>query len=314
MKSFFAANRNSRNEELQSTLLSDKLITLNVKREDLIHDQISGNKFRKLQYNIEAARVKGYKKLLTFGGAFSNHIAATAAAGKLFGLETIGVIRGEELGIDLEKTLSQNKTLHYAVSQGMKLHFVDRISYRKKEDESFLAVLRGEFGQFYHIPEGGTNKLAIQGCKEILTTSDKDFDIICCAVGTGGTISGIIESALPHQKVLAFPALKGDFIETMIQKYTSKTNFTLINDYHFGGYGKVPIELVTFINTFHKEHQILLDPVYTGKMMFGLLDLIKSNYFNRNTRILAIHTGGIQGISGVNQRLKQKNIPQIKTD
>ncbi|TYP77395.1 1-aminocyclopropane-1-carboxylate deaminase/D-cysteine desulfhydrase [Aquimarina intermedia] len=302
----------SRNDSVSGTLLAEKGISLHVKREDLIHKHISGNKFRKLKYNVKAAQKEGHTKLLTFGGAFSNHIAATAAAGKLVGMQTVGVIRGEELGVNLEKTLLHNETLRYAVSQGMQLYFIDRASYREKESTEILTQLQNQFGTFYLIPEGGTNELAVQGCKEVLTAADADYDVICCSVGTGGTIAGIIETAFPHQKVLAFPALKGDFVEDMLLTHTTKKNYKVINRYHFGGYGKVTDELVTFINTFYKTYQIPLDPIYTGKMMFGIFDLIKTDYFNRNTRILAIHTGGIQGVAGINHRLRQKNSPQIK--
>lgn len=160
------------------------------------------------------------------------------------------------------------------------------------------------------IPEGGTNELAVKGCQEILTTEDSVFDYVCCAVGTGGTISGIINSALPNQKVLGFPALKGDFLQDEIRIFVKNENWDLITDYHFGGYGKVNEELIQFINQFYVENQIPLDPIYTGKMAFGILDLIEKNYFPAHSNILFIHTGGLQGIRGMNEKLKKNNYQQ----
>lgn len=282
-------------------------VELFIKREDLIHKHISGNKYRKLKYNIEEAKELHYNTLLTFGGAFSNHIAAVAAVGKEFGFKTIGVIRGEEL----KDNTAYNPTLQFARSQGMQFHFVSRADYRKKEEASFVDQLRKEFGDFYLVPEGGTNKLAVKGCEEILTHDDKRFDCVCCAVGTGGTISGLINASGSHQKILGFPALKGDFLSNNIAKFVTKDNWELITDYHFGGYAKIDAELVGFINWFKQNFDVPLDPVYTGKLMFGVKDMIDKSYFKPNSRILVIHTGGLQGIAGMNQQLKRKQLPQI---
>ena len=282
-------------------------LTLSIKREDLIHPTVSGNKFRKLKYNLKEAKRQNKQILLTFGGAFSNHIAATAAAGKEFGFETIGVIRGEELA----QKIIENPTLRYAESCGMKMKFVSRNDFRKKDSQEFIDELKRQFGNFYLIPEGGTNNLAINGCEEILDTADGEFDFICCSAGTGGTVSGLINTALSHQKVLAFSALKGDFLNEEIHKFAKRKNWELLTNYHFGGYAKMTPELITFINDFKRQFKIPLDPVYTGKMVFGIIDLIKSNYFTGQTKILAIHTGGLQGIAGMNQRLKQQNRPLI---
>ncbi|MCM4159563.1 1-aminocyclopropane-1-carboxylate deaminase/D-cysteine desulfhydrase [Antarcticibacterium flavum] len=289
-------------------------VSLYIKREDLLHPQVSGNKFRKLKYNLAEAQKQGHTRLLTFGGAFSNHIAAVAAAGKILDLQTIGVIRGDELGRDMESTLKKNPTLDFAASQGMKFLFVSRSDYREKETTAFRQDLEKEFGSFYLIPEGGTNTLAVKGCEEILTGVGKDFDFICCAVGTGGTIAGLINAAAKDQKVLGFPALKGDFLEGEISKYTSATNWELVNKYHFGGYAKVSPELIDFINDFRKTYDILLDPVYTGKMLFGIFDMMENAVFPQNSRILAIHTGGLQGITGMNKLLKNKNFPLIDVE
>lgn len=284
-------------------------ISLVFKREDLIHPFISGNKFRKLKYNLLQAKAENQTTLLTFGGAFSNHIAAVAYAGKENGFQTIGIIRGDELGDKIES----NPTLKFAQECGMHLEFVSREAYGLKTDGVFLKLLKQKYGSFYLIPEGGTNALAITGCEEILTSEDASFDYVACAIGTGGTISGIINSALTHQKVLGFPALKGDFLQDEIRNFAQKDNWELITDYHFGGYGKVNTELIAFINWFFEKTSIPLDPVYTGKMVFGIVDLVEKNYFPENTKILLIHTGGLQGIQGMNLKLKKKGLLTINT-
>lgn len=279
-------------------------IELFIKREDLLHPIISGNKYRKLKYNLAAAKAQGFTKLLTFGGAFSNHIAATAGAGKEYGFDTIGVIRGEEIAAKIK----DNPSLRFAQENGMHFHFVDRTAYQHKTDESFIAALHQLYGHFYLIPEGGTNDLAIKGCEEILIKTDKEyFTHICCAMGTGGTISGIINSCDEKQHVIGFSSLKGDFLSDVIRNFAKQENWNTNCDYHFGGYGKVSDELVQFLNDFYCSTKIPLDPVYTGKMMFGILDMIDKNYFPPQSKILAIHTGGLQGILGMNNLLKKKN-------
>lgn len=287
-------------------------LDLYLKREDLIHPLVSGNKFRKLKYNLQQAKEHNKKTILTFGGAFSNHILATSAAAKLNDLNSIGIIRGEELGGEnLEKTLSENETLRNAKAMGMQLHFIDRESYRDKGNTLFIERLKNKFGDFYLVPEGGTNNFAIKGCEEILTKEDDNFDVICCPVGTGGTIAGIINSSSDHQQILGFSALKGDFLKEEVASHVKKINWEIIIDYHFGGYAKVDKGLIDFINKFKSEYNVLLDPIYTGKMMYGILDMIEKGEFSKNTRILAIHTGGLQGISGINKKLVRKNLPQI---
>jgi len=282
-------------------------ITVSIKREDLIHPFVSGNKFRKLKYNLLQAKEEQNETLLTFGGAYSNHIAAVAFAGKENGFKTIGIIRGDEL----RDKISENPTLLFAQNCGMQLEFVSREEYRLKNETSFLENLEKQFGDFYLIPEGGTNELAIKGCQEILTEEDSDFDFVCCSVGTGGTIAGIINSALPHQKVLGFPALKGDFLKDEIRIFVQNENWELITAYHFGGYGKVNPDLIAFINQFYDKNKIPLDPIYTAKMVFGVIDMIDKDYFPAHSKILLIHTGGIQGIKGMNMKLKNKQLPII---
>ncbi|WP_202702942.1 1-aminocyclopropane-1-carboxylate deaminase/D-cysteine desulfhydrase [Flavobacterium sp. UGB4466] len=296
------------NQEIQ--IAFPKGITLTIKREDLIHPFVSGNKFRKLKYNLLQAKAENKKTLLTFGGAFSNHIAAVAYAGKEQGFRTIGVIRGDELFDKIE----ENPTLKFAQENGMQFEFVTREEYRLKNENAFIEKLKDKFGDFYLVPEGGTNEWAVKGCEEILTEEDAIFDFVCCAVGTGGTIAGLINSALPHQKILGFPALKGDFLTDEICIFAKKDNWDLISDYHFGGYGKVNLELIEFINTFFEETKVPLDPIYTGKMVFGVIDLIHKNYFPEHSRILLIHTGGLQGIAGMNIKLKQKKLPILKSN
>jgi 1-aminocyclopropane-1-carboxylate deaminase len=278
-----------------------------IRREDLIHPYISGNKYRKLKYNIAEAKLLNYNTVLTFGGAFSNHIAALAFAGKTYGFSTIGVIRGDEL----REKINLNPTLEFAKSCGMQFIFVSREAYRKKSEAPFLKGLREQLGDFYIIPEGGTNELAIKGCEEILGPEDAMYDCICTCVGTGGTISGIINASKSHQKIVGFPALKGDFLEQEIRKFAIRSNWELVKAYHFGGYGKIKPELIAFINTFKRNYNIPLDPIYTGKMMFGLFDLIEKGFFPKNSKILVIHTGGLQGIAGMNLKLKRKNWPLI---
>ena len=290
----------------QTIIIKNKL--LSIKREDLLHPYISGNKFRKLKYNIEEVKRLNKSTLLTFGGAYSNHILAVAAVGKEYGFKTIGIIRGEELVNNIEN----NPTLSKAKEFGMEFDFISRDNYRNKNDENFIATLKLKFGDFYLLPEGGTNLLAIKGCEEIVTSEDDAFDYICCAVGTGGTISGVINCSKHCQKVLGFPALKGDFLQEDIRKFANKENWELINDYHFGGYAKTTNELIDFMNEFYTQYQIPLDPIYTGKMVFGVFDLIKKNYFPENAKILILHTGGLQGINGMNLVLKNNNLTQIK--
>jgi len=299
-------------EEIFLPELIAKEIRLFLKREDALHPVISGNKYRKLFYNIAFAKKKEYTELLTFGGAFSNHILATAGAGFEFGFKTVGVIRGEELGVDLEKTLLNNDTLRRAKDYGMQFEFISRSDYKEKSSQSFLLTLKEKYPNAYILPEGGTNEKAIKGCEEILNEHTEDFEFICCAVGTGGTISGIINSSSKHQQVFGFPALKGDFLEKEIKgNKVNKNNWEIIPDYHFGGYAKISEELITFNNNFFKTSGVLLDPIYTGKMFYGIVDMVKKDKFAKGTKILAIHTGGLQGISGMNSVLAKRNMPLL---
>lgn len=290
---------NSVNQKLQLDWLDEYGVEIWIKREDLLHPCISGNKFRKLKYNIlENLNSQGW---VTFGGAYSNHILAVAYAGFLFQKPTIGIIRGEEV----QHNWQHNPTLTKAAKFGMQFRFVTREQYQNKEA---ISLFFPELQHYYWIPEGGSNALAIKGCEEILSNSDNKFHLIACAVGTGGTIAGIINSAINYQKIIGFPALKGAFLVQDIRKFvTSENSWELVNEYHFGGYGKVTLKLIQWLNEFYEQTKIPLDPLYTGKMMYGILDLVQKKYFDKGTKILCIHTGGLQGIEGMNQTLKNKN-------
>jgi 1-aminocyclopropane-1-carboxylate deaminase/D-cysteine desulfhydrase-like pyridoxal-dependent ACC family enzyme len=280
-------------------------VTLYLKREDLIHLQISGNKWRKLKYNLLQAIQEGKKTLLTFGGAFSNHIYAVAAAGKLYNFHTIGIIRGEE-----HQPL--NATLSFAQACGMQLYYIDRKLYKQKEQPSFLLNLSDQYGDFYLIPEGGTNALAVKGCKEIAEEISVNYDYLCLACGTGGTLAGLIAGA-PSKNIIGFSALRGgDFlceeVNMLLQSYATidnaakkayvhSTNWQIQTDYHFGGYAKTTPALIQFIKQFEQRHNILLEQVYTGKMLYGLYDLMQKGYFPEGSTVIALHTGGLQGRS-----------------
>jgi len=280
---------------------------LYLKPEYDIHPIISGNKFRKLKYNIENLNKGNYSGILTFGGAFSNHIAATAAAGNILGIPTVGVIRG----LELASNDNINPTLKSAVENGMKLEFISRKDYRNKSHDKFIKSLLKKYSEYYIIPEGGTNNLAVKGCEEILCENDLIFDVVCCSVGTGGTISGIINASNPNQKVFGFPALKNPQIHKDICKFVKQSNWKLFCDYHFGGYARVNSDLIRFMNKFKMDFKITLDPVYTSKMIYGVFDLIKKQVISEKDKVLIIHTGGIQGIEGMNDYLKKNNFDLI---
>jgi 1-aminocyclopropane-1-carboxylate deaminase/D-cysteine desulfhydrase-like pyridoxal-dependent ACC family enzyme len=287
-------------QQIKEPFLAEKGISLYVKREDLIHPLISGNKWRKLKYNIQEAKNQGFKQLLTFGGAYSNHIYATAAAAKESGLKSIGIIRGEE-------TLPLNSTLQFATDNGMSLHYLSRSEYRAKQESRLIDSLKKQFGECYHIPEGGSNALAVKGCAEISTTISIAYDVICSPVGTGGTLAGLVTSRDHHVRILGFSALKGvGFLEQAVNKLTNdqfnSSQWSIDYRYHFGGYAKIKPELIAFMHSFHQAQQIVLDPIYTGKMMYGLYDMIRNGEFEQGTTIVALHTGGLQGISGMEER------------
>jgi 1-aminocyclopropane-1-carboxylate deaminase len=270
-------------------------LRLLVKLEYLNHETVSGNKWWKLKYNLLQAMSNG-SKVLTFGGAYSNHIYATAAASQLLRLQSIGVIRGEDV-------IPRNETLSFATRNGMKLRFVQRSDYRKKYEPELLDSFSNEFGDFYLIPEGGTNCLALRGLLEFGKMLEAhEARIVVTPVGTAGTIAGLA-AALPQKQILGVPVLKqGKFLQDEIIRLQStclghvSNNWTLLLNYHFGGYAKITAELRGFINRMMAIHDLPLDPVYTAKMMFGIYDQISKGGFQRGETILAIHTGGLQGV------------------
>lgn len=285
----------------------EKNIKLFIKREDLIHPNISGNKFWKLFYNIQRYQRQEPKKpfIITFGGAFSNHIAAVSALGKDEGIKTLGIIRGDEL----QDRWQDNPTLAFAHSNGMAFRFVTRAGYRNKE--SLTENLHKEFPDASIIPEGGTNILAVKGIQHMLNEGTKSFDYLCTAVGTGGTVAGISKFAEAHQQVLGFKAVNDPTLEDEVFKLSERKNFKLI-EAHDGSYGKITDENVRFINNFLEYYGIQLEPMYTGKMMRNIFRLIEDDFFPENARILAFHTGGLQGIPGANRMLEEQNRPLIK--
>jgi 1-aminocyclopropane-1-carboxylate deaminase len=329
-------------QKIEDELLTRRNIRFFFKRDDLFVNYfqeilfgennntpfVSGNKFRKMKYNLLYMNEKSINRLLTFGGAFSNHIHATAAAGKLLDIETIGVIRGE-------RSENLSPTLRFAEACGMTLHFVSRLDYQDKQ--LLMKDLQAHFSDFYYLPEGGTNALAMQGTAEIVgeieeQLTDNSLDYICVPCGTGGTIAGMISATQKPTQVLGFSALKGDFLQKEVTdlldirkkdvsrkrigmpkaSYTEGSlfsphfdNWSINTDFHCGGYARWTPELIDFINKFKEKHHVPLDPIYTGKMVYGIYKLIESGYFPDNSTIVAVHTGGLQGIEGFNQRFGQ---------
>ena len=299
-------------QQLNSSLLDKAGVQLYVKRDDLIHPQFGGNKWRKLKYNLINARQKQHHTLLTFGGAWSNHIYATAAAAKDFDFNSIGIIRGE-------KHTPLNATLSFAEKCGMQLHYVDRNEYRQKKESHYLQKLKQQFGEFYLLPEGGSNALAMKGCEEIVdeinAVLDRPFDTICCASGTGATLAGLVKAIKPEQSAIGFSALKGgSFLADDVAVFLKDTapdssdtsadlhrvNWRVEQRFHFGGYAKINDELINFMRQFQSQYGFELDAVYTGKMFYGLLTLIEQGAFKPGSIIVAVHSGGLQGNKGFN--------------
>ena len=281
-------------QKLEEPLFNEKKIEVFVKRDDLIHPTVSGNKWRKLKYNLLEAQKQKQETLLSFGGAYSNHIYALAAAGKLFNFKTIGIIRGE-------RTEPLNPVLAFAQENGMRLHYISRAAYRDKYNPDLIGEFKERFGRFYLVPEGGSNVLAVKGCIEIVDEIDIDFDYICTSCGTGGTLAGIITGLVGEKNALGFSALKGgeflkDDVTQLIKGYCGQTysNWDIITDYHFGGYAKSKPALLEFMKHFERNHKIPIEFIYTGKMFYGLYDLIKKDFFKPGETIVALHTGGVR--------------------
>lgn len=291
--------------EIFSEKLEQKKLRLLVKREDLIHSEISGNKWRKLYLNLEEASKRGRKKILTFGGAYSNHIYATAAACALFGLESIGIIRGEMID-------DENPTLKFAQSKGMKILRVSKEKYKHYKDE-----IASEFPEAYHVPEGGNNLQGRNGMSELVNELLNDFHEeklrLVVSIGTGCTLGGLINFSPSHFSILGINVLRNQGIEQDLKTWIEDASceYSINHDFHFGGYAKANKELVDFMNEFFHEHQIQLDPIYTSKMMYGIFKLVDEDFFEKGETIVAIHTGGLQGVVPFNKRYAKK-FGQIK--
>ena len=300
-------------QELDEPIAAAQGVRLLLWRDDLAHPDLPGNKARKLKFNLLRAREQGHHTLLTFGGAYSNHIAVVATAGRLFGFKTIGLIRGDApaAGTPLNPTLAQ------AAADGMALHYLDRSSYRRRNEAEFVAEQLARFGPAYVLPEGGTNTLALPGCAELVAEIRQavDFDALAVAVGTGGTLAGLLTGLAGQQQAVGVAALKnGSFLRAEIDALTQQAvgqayaNYTLQNDYHFGGYAKYSADLMGFITRFRQQHGVLLDPIYTGKLLFGVLDLIGQGTFAPGSTVVAIHTGGQQAWAGWEERFGKSHL------
>jgi 1-aminocyclopropane-1-carboxylate deaminase len=282
--------------QINNKLFDEKGITVQIKRDDLIHPIISGNKWRKLKYILKEASAHNKKHLVTFGGAYSNHLLATAAASAKFGFLSTGFVRGEEI---------RNDTLFLCRLHGMKLIFVDRESYRDKR-VLFTKYFADDTSAFF-IDEGGSSPEGAKGCAELVDELTQPYDHIFCACGTGTTSAGIINGLQNHQLKTIFNAIpvfkNGDFMRAEIDKYlTSPTNYELHTDYDFGGYAKVDDTLIDFIAQFIADTGILIEPVYTGKMLFAIYNLAEKDHFKPGSNILAIHSGGIWGLLGMRDK------------
>lgn len=282
--------------QITNPLFDEHSVKVFFKRDDLIHPMISGNKWRKLKYLFKKAQEQHKNHIVTFGGAYSNHLLATAAAAAKFGFWATGIVRGEEVN---------NDTLFLCKLHGMQLIFTDRDSYRDKA-ALFYKYFGNNEGAFF-IDEGGASAEGAQGCSELIDELTDAYDHIFCACGTGTTAAGIINGLTNHQfktRFNAIPVFKnGGFMKDEINRFlTTPVEFDLHTGYHFGGYGKATDELINFIKKFVASTGIVIEPVYTGKMMYALYDLIGKGYFKPGSKILAIHSGGIWGLLGMKDK------------
>jgi 1-aminocyclopropane-1-carboxylate deaminase/D-cysteine desulfhydrase-like pyridoxal-dependent ACC family enzyme len=291
----------------QKVILPDgnKSVEVYLQRDDLIHPLIGGNKYYKMKYNLLEAKKNNYDTILTFGGAFSNHIYAVSAAANLFGFKSIGIIRGEEY-------YPLNPTLQFAVNNRMKLHYLDRETYRNRYDQEFRETIAKQFGRVYILPEGGTNELALKGTAEIIKNIKVDYDYLCAPIGSGGTVAGLIMGSDNNKMIIGFSSLKGgEYLSSIISELISNSsnrefdNWMINHEYHFGGFAKINMELFEFVNWFKEKNNVQLDLIYNGKMMYGINELIRQNYFPADSKIVAIHTGGLQGLEGMKSKIEK---------
>lgn len=282
--------------ELKDSMYEKNNIRLSMLRLDKIHPEISGNKLFKLCYFLKDAKASKHKKVITFGGAYSNHLAATAFACKEMNLKCMGIVRGERPDL-------LSPTLSFCKENGMQLEFISRESYKEKNERGFADELKNKYGDHVLIPEGGFSIEGKDGAALINGfLCGKNYTFVCLPVGTATTFSGMIEGKYDKSKILGFSVLKGfkDIEKRLLAlNVTAQKKYSLVGDYHFGGYAKKTDELISFMNDFYKQHKIPLDFVYTGKMMFGINDLINKKYFPKDSQILCIHTGGLQGNSSL---------------
>jgi 1-aminocyclopropane-1-carboxylate deaminase len=285
-------------DEVTDKQLASARIRLYLKRDDLISPAFPGNKWRKLSLNLDAARRAGHTALLTFGGAYSNHIRATAAAGQAFGFATIGVIRGEE-----RRPL--NPSLREAAAAGMRLAYLDRATYRRKTDPDVIAALHDQLGDFYLLPEGGSNGLAARGCARIPAEIGVPFDVICCPCGTGGTLAGIAAGLRDGQQAIGFSALRGGgrFLPAAVEAFQAEAfagspdwpgprdRWAIDDRFHFGGFARRTAELDRFIAEFTARHGLTLEWVYVAKMMYGIYARAGDGSFAPGTTVVAVITG-----------------------
>lgn len=288
-------------QSLHPSWYNPYVASVDMLRLDLIHPIVSGNKWYKLKHNLEQIREQGYDSLLTFGGAYSNHLVATAAAAYTYGVRAIGVVRGTYSADELTPTLVQCKSF------GMELIFITREDYALKENPEWLLGLSEQFHHPYIIPEGGSNDWGRIGSEDIASLIPSDYTYVCTSIGSGTTFVGVRNALMPSQYVLGFVPMKNgtylkDEIGSHLKEYQNK-NWQLFDNWHFGGFGKWKDELIEFMNNFYSVNDIPLDIVYTSKMMYGVRDLMQSEYFSKDARILCIHSGGLQGNVSVQDML-----------
>lgn len=280
-------------EVLNDELFLQKRVRLSVLRLDKIHPVVSGNKLFKLHYFLDEALRSSHKTILSFGGAYSNHLAATAFACASLKLKSIGIVRGEQ-------PTRLSPTLQQCLKDGMRLKFISRQKFAEKESEEFMLSLQNEFGHYTIVPEGGYHPSGADGAALIMNLIGQDHSHICTATGTATTLAGLLKAAAPSQTIIGVPVLKGisdieERIKYLLGDKTSLKNLQLLPGYHFGGYAKKNDALIGFMNECWQQYHIPLDFVYTAKMFFGIIDCIRNDHFPPGSNILCLHTGGLQG-------------------